>query len=292
MIGRRPPRALGLVVTGSLVFLYAPLVVAIFFAFNKGGNLSFPFKGFSLRWFRQVFGDPEFTEPLKTSAMVSLVTAALAVAIGTAASLAFVRHRRRTLRVVEGASRLPAMLPPLLIGASMLTAIAAFGFGLSFRTVVAGQLVYVIPFVLVVITARASGIPRELEEAARDLGASPSETFRRIQLPLLAPAIVGATILAFAFSFDEVLITTWTVGNSPTLPIFLVSRMRREIDPSINAVATVLLVIPWIALAIGFLVEARSIGRLGGAMRGRAKAALGADEDGATIARASSGSGL
>ena len=105
----------------------------------------------------------------------------------------------------------------------------------------------------------------ELDEAARDLGSGPFQTFRRITLPLIFPAIAGAALLAFAFSFDEVLVTNFTSGTTVTLPVYVYSKLHRSIDPSINAVATLLMAVPWLALAIAvpFFRRTGRIGPLG-----------------------------
>lgn len=257
----RFPRPLVLVVGALIAFLYAPVAVAVVFAFNSGSTLSVPLQGLSLRWFRAVLADPGFRDALTNSLLVAVVTAGGTALIGTASAFVIVRRRSRPVAALEGFSRLPVMLPPLLIGASLLTTIAASGVALSLMTVTVGHLVYVIPYVVVVVVARLRSVDLELEQAARDLGAGPLETFRRVTLPLLTPAVLGAAMLAFAFSFDEILITTFTSGLDSTLPMFIVSKMRRTIDPSINAVATVLLLVPWIALALALVTTRRSIAR-------------------------------
>jgi ABC-type spermidine/putrescine transport system permease subunit II len=252
-------RPLTLVVYALLLFLYAPLIVAVLFAFNSGGNLSWPLKGLSLRWFDKIFSDPSFSSAMATSAQVATVVALLAVVIGTAAAFVFARRRTRTSAVVEAMSMLPVMLPPLLIGVSMLTAIAAFAIPLSLTTIAAGHLVYVVPYVIVVVAARLRTFDPQLEEAGRDLGERPVSVLRRVTLPVIAPAVLGAGMLAFAFSFDEIQITNFTAGQSPTLPVYVFSAMRRSVDPSINAVATVLLVVPWVAFLLGALILGRSL---------------------------------
>jgi spermidine/putrescine transport system permease protein len=254
----RRPRLLTGVVCALLLFLYAPLIVAVLFAFNSGGNLSWPLQGLSLRWFDKIFGDPSFSSAMGTSAQVAAIVAVLAIVIGTCAAFVFVRRRTRLTAAGEGLSMLPVMLPPLLIGVSMLTAIAAFAVPLSLATIAAGHLVYVVPYVIVVVAARLRTFDPQLEEVARDLGERPIHVLRRITLPVIAPAVLGAGMLAFAFSFDEIQITNFTAGASPTLPVYVFSAMRRSVDPSINAVATVLLVIPWVAFLAAALILARS----------------------------------
>jgi ABC-type spermidine/putrescine transport system permease subunit II len=108
--------------------------------------------------------------------------------------------------------------------------------------------------VIVVVVARLSNFDLHMEEAARDLGAHPLLVLRRITLPIIAPAVLGAAALSFAFSFDETLITNFTAGQTPTLPLYVVSKMRLSVDPSINAVTTILLVMPWLGLLVGGLI--------------------------------------
>jgi ABC-type spermidine/putrescine transport system permease subunit II len=153
------------------------------------------------------------------------------------------------------------MLPPLFLAIGLFTAMDLFNITPGFATIVVGQLLYVIPYVLVVVTARLIGFDLELEQVARDLGAGPLQALRRITFRIVAPAILGAAILAFAFSFDEVLITNFTAGEQATLPLYVFSKLRRTVDPTVNAVATVLIVIPWIALGVAwFIVRTRGFG--------------------------------
>jgi spermidine/putrescine transport system permease protein len=145
------------------------------------------------------------------------------------------------------------MIPPLLLGIALLITIDLFHLVPSLGTVSVGHILYVLPFVIVIVAARLRTLDPEIELAARDLGAGVTETVRRITLPVVAPAVVAAAAVAFAFSFDEILITTFTSGLEPTLPLYVVSRLRRTIDPSVNAVAFILMAVPWIALGVGAL---------------------------------------
>jgi len=245
----RRPRALGVVTFLLLAFLYLPLVVVVLFAFNGSSNLSWPIHGLSLRWFSEIFSDPNFSGALITSIEASSIVAALSAAFATAAALVFTRRPTRPARLLRAAALLPAMAPPLFIAVALFTAMDLLGITPALPTIVLGQLVITSPFVLVIVTARLERFDVELEAAARDLGAGAAETLGRITLPIVMPAIIGAALLAFAFSFDEVLITNFTSGTTTTLPIYIYSKLHRSIDPSVNAVATLLLVIPWLALA-------------------------------------------
>jgi spermidine/putrescine transport system permease protein len=263
---RRLPSPLFVVVLLLIVFLYLPLIVVALYAFNSGSNLSWPLHGLGLRWFRVLFSDPNFSSAFRTSAEVAVVVALTSAAIATAAALVFARVHSRITRGLQALTLVPAMLPPLFLAIALFTAMDYFKVQPGFGPIVLGHLLIVIPFVLVVIAARLQRLEPELDEAARDLGSGPFQTFRRITLPIIFPAIAGAALLAFAFSFDEVLVTNFTSGTTVTLPVYVYSKLHRSIDPSINAVATLLMVVPWLALAIAvpFFRRTGRIGPIGG----------------------------
>jgi ABC-type spermidine/putrescine transport system permease subunit II len=258
----RRPRLLTGSAVALFVFIYVPLVVVVVFAFNGGANMSWPLHGVSLRWFRLIFGDPAFVSGLETSAVAALATAVLAGMTGTTAAFAFVRRPSRIRRWLESGSRLPVMLPPLFIGISLVAAMKTFAVEPSLATIVAGLVIVTTPFVVLIVGARLRNYDLAVEQAARDLGATPSMVLRRITFPLIAPSILGAMVIAFAISFDEVLITNFTSGTRQTLPLFVLSRMRRTIDPSVNAVATTLLLVPWVAVGLSLLVQRRRSSRV------------------------------
>jgi ABC-type spermidine/putrescine transport system permease subunit II len=256
----RRSRVLTISAAALAVFIYLPLVVVVAFAFNGGANLNWPLHGLSLRWFRLIFGDEAFLSGLRTSAVAALSTAIVAGIIGTTAAFAFVRRPSRFSAWLESGSRLPVMLPPLFIGISLVAAMKTFAIDPSLATIIAGHVIITTPFVILIVGARLRNYDLAVEQAARDLGATPRMVLRRITLPLIAPSILGAMVISFAISFDEVLITNFTSGTRQTLPLFVLSRMRRTIDPSVNAVATILLVVPWVAVLV-FLLAQRSRAR-------------------------------
>lgn len=258
---RRLPRPLSVVAIALLVFLYLPIAVVVLYAFNAGSNLTWPPEGLSLRWFEEMFSDPGFSAAFWTSVKVALLSTAIATTAGVLAALVFTRNRWWATKVVESASRLPIMLPPLLIGVALLTAIAAANLRLSLATVVTGHVILIVPYVVVVVVARLDSFDLQLERAARDLGARPPQVIGRVTLPVIAPAVLGAALLAFGLSFDEIYVTSFTAGGDPTLPLFVLSKLRRIVDPTINAVATVMLVIPWVALGLSALIMGRSLRR-------------------------------
>jgi ABC-type spermidine/putrescine transport system permease subunit II len=245
-------RNLGLriVVYVCIAFLYVPLIVVILYAFNGASSLSWPIHGLSLRWFQAIFNDPTFTHAFGVSLEAAVLTALIASVVATMAGLAFTRRRTRVFAALQSLSIVPAMMPPLFIAIALFTAMDKFNISPSLLTIVTGHLIIVIPFVLVVVSGRLRQFDVELEWAARDLGAGVGQALRRITIPVILPAAVGAALLAFAFSFDEVLVTNFTSGLTTTLPIYIYAKLHRSIDPSVNAVATLLMATPWIALAL------------------------------------------
>jgi len=243
-----------------ILFLYAPLAVATIYAFNSGTRLVWPPEGVSLRWFGHVFGDELFRNAFATSMTAAVATAVVSSSIGTVAAIVFTRRSTKLARLVEALGRLPVMLPPLFVGIGFVALMKATSLAPSMLTIVAGHTIVVIPFVILVVTARLRTYEVEVEQAARDLGATPLQVIGRITLPIIAPAVFGAFLVAFAFSFDELLITNFTSGTQSTVPIYVLGRLRRLVDPGANAVAVILLLIPWISFGVGQVVLKRFTG--------------------------------
>lgn len=254
---------LALIAVLLMLFLYAPLVIAVMYGFNDGRSLAWPPKGFSLRWFINIVQDPAFRTAFMNSMIAALTTAVIATVIGTAAAFAFTRIRSRTSRATETLGRLPVMLPPIFIGIGFVALMRLTSARPGMLTIIAGHVVVALPWVILVVAARLRTMEPEIELAARDLGAGAWQTMRRITLPILAPAIFGAALLAFAWSFDELLVTNFTSGQLSTVPIYVLGKLRRSYDPSANAVATILLLIPWITFGIAALFLRRSGGNIG-----------------------------
>jgi ABC-type spermidine/putrescine transport system permease subunit II len=241
----------------ALIFLLVPLVIVVLFSFHRTGALSFPFEGFSLRWYRDVFSSFEFREALKNSAVVASVTAAGTLLLGTAAAYGLSRMRSRLRGPMSLLFFLPLTLPGLFLGISMLVFFARLDLKLSLGTVVLAHLVYVFPYFLLISLAALDRIDPALEESAADLGASPWVVFRRVTLPQIWPILVGATALAFALSFDEFIITFFVIGQDSTLPMFIWSTLRRTVDPSINTISTLLMAITLLLWVVAFLFAVR-----------------------------------
>lgn len=251
---------LAMVTTLLMVFLFAPLAVAALYAFSAVPSLTWPFQGWSLLWFERLFADPQFRKAFITSVEVALITAILATVIGTAAAFVFTRLYNRLTTGTQALARLPVMLPGLFIGVGFVALMVLVRFSPGFAVITAGHVVVAVPWVILVVSSRLMTYDVELEAAARDLGAGPFQTLRRITLPIIAPAVAGAALLAFAWSFDETLITIFTRGQETTVPLYIVGKLRRVVDPTGNAVAVILLLIPWVAFGLAAIFMRKSGG--------------------------------
>jgi spermidine/putrescine transport system permease protein len=222
-------------------FLYAPIGILVVFSFNASRQTAF-WAGFTLDWYRQLLDDPSLFQAVRTSLAVAAATTVLAVLLGTPAALALARHGFRGQRATQALLYLPVIIPEVVLGAALVTFFGAVGLSLSIATVVIAHVVFSVSYVAVVVRARLAGLDPALEEAARDLGAGPFETFRRVTLPLAAPGIVAAALLVFTLSIDDYVITSFVAGvGATTLPLYIYSMLKVGVTPEVNAVSTLLL---------------------------------------------------
>lgn len=247
-----PGRFTGLVTVAGMLFLWLPLLVVVLFSLHTTASLSFPFDGFSLRWYERIFESPEVRAAARNSLVVATSTALVTLVLATLAAYGMSRSRSRWRAPLSLLFFLPITLPGLFIGVALLIAFSRLEYSLSLVTVTIAHLVYVFPFFFLLARAALERLDPALEEAAADLGATGWTIFRRVTLPQVWPVLVGAACLAFALSFDEFIITFFVVGPDPTLPLFIWSSLRRTIDPSINAISTLLLAFTVLLFVVTF----------------------------------------
>jgi putative spermidine/putrescine transport system permease protein len=241
------------------VFMYLPLFLIVLYAFNKSAINSWPFPGFSTRWFDKLSHDQDAKDALWLSVKVALFATAFAVVLGTAMAFAFARHHFRGREAVNFAVTLPIILPGVITGVALASFFLFTGTDLSVRTVIIGHTTFCIVLVFNNVLARLRRVSPSLEEASRDLGASGLQTFRYVTLPTIRTALVAGALLSFALSFDEIAVTFFLAGSdTTTLPLWILGAFRNAQSlPEVNAVATVILIIslPMIALAAWLMRE-------------------------------------
>ncbi|MBL4929433.1 ABC transporter permease [Fuscibacter oryzae] len=243
-----------------LLFLFGPLAVITLFAFHSSPALSFPFEGFSLKWFRAILDDPQFLAALKNSTIVAVAASVLTGILGTLAALALPRLPKRSLATFNMLTFAPIALPGLFLGIALLALFERLGIYRSLWTVTIAHTLFTLPFFIETVRSRVAYFDASLEEAARDLGATPVQTFRLVTLPILFPTLMGGMLLSFALSFDEVVITVFVVGEKNTLPFYILSMMRRTVNPTINAASVLAMGLSLASLLLGglfFLMQRR-----------------------------------
>jgi putative spermidine/putrescine transport system permease protein len=241
------------------VFLYLPLLLIVLYAFNETNINSWPFPGFSTRWFDKLAHDSVPKDAAWLSVRIALFATALALVLGTSMAFAFARFRFFGRELVNFAVTLPIILPGVITGVAMASLFLFTGTDLSTRTVIIGHTTFCIVLVFNNVLARLRRLPPSLEEASRDLGASGFQTFRHVTLPSIRTALVAGALLSFALSFDEIAVTFFLAGaDTTTLPLWILGAFRNTQNvPEVNAAATVILLIslPMIAVAAYLMRE-------------------------------------
>ena len=244
----------------TYAFLYLPIIVVVIFAFNDSTSAVTRWAGFTLRWFEVALDDKVVQRALLNSFLVAVPNAFMATIFGTMAALGLQRVGKRLRLTFDTLTYMSIIVPEIVIALSTLVLFATgfdliesvFGIKLNFGhpTIIAAHVLFNTSLVLLLVRARLSGMDRTLVEASSDLFATPWRTFRQITFPMLLPAIVAGFLLAFTFSFDDYVITTFVSGpGSSTLPLFIFGQVKRGVTPETNAVATMIL-----AFTIGMLL--------------------------------------
>jgi len=241
-MGARLPRWLLAFTAAVLALLHLPLVVLVAFSFNAS-KFSVEWTGFTLNWYRRLAERRDILRALRGSLIVGGSATLLSVALGTLIALALARHRFRGRTIYEAMLYAPIVTPEIVVGISMLILLVLVHVPLGLATITIAHVAFSVPFVAVVVLARLSGMDEHLEEAAMTLGADEIAAFWKITVPLLWPGILAGALLAFIMSFDDYVITSFVAGSgSSTLPLVIYGMVRRNIEPSINAISTLILV--------------------------------------------------
>jgi spermidine/putrescine transport system permease protein len=260
-------RVLWLLAVLVLAFLYLPIVLLVLFSFNEPRTPGLPITGLTLGWYQKALGNRVLLDAVWNSLLVAGVVAVLATIIGTMAAFPLVRGRIRFPGVARVFATLPIMLPGMLLGIAILIFLRrVLDMQLSLATVVAGHLVFTVPFVILIVAARLQGFDRNLEWAAADLGADARRTVRHIILPLIWPAILAGALISVTLSIDEFVVTFFTVGPQLTLPIYIYTQIKFGVTPEVNAIATLMLAatLGLLAVAVGVLAVRRRLRARGG----------------------------
>lgn len=234
---------LGLWLAALLVylFLYLPLAVVVVYSFNDS-RLNAEWVGFTWRWYQVLLADEEMLQAAVNSVLIALGASLVATMLGTMAGLAMHRYRLRVLPILVIT---PVAMPEILLGVSLLLFfIQVLHLTLGLVSVLIAHITFCVGFVAIVVRARLAGMDESIFEAARDLGATPWQTFRRVTLPLILPAVIAGALMSFTLSIDDFVITFFTAGvGVSTLPLQIYSMIKVAVTPEVNAVSTLLMLL-------------------------------------------------
>ena len=233
-----------------MLITYLPLLVVVVFSFNDS-KLTVGWKGFTLRWYQELFRDAALMEALGNSILLGVLSCLFAAVIGTLGAIGMARVHFKTKGMMEYLSTIPMIVPEIILAMAFMAFFSTLGLPFGMVTLVIAHTAFCIPYVFMMVKARLVGIDKSLEEAARDLGASPARTFFDITLPLIMPAVLSGCILAFAMSFDDVVISIFVTGpRLSTLPIKVYTQLKTGVTPEINALCTVILAVVMVVLLV------------------------------------------
>jgi spermidine/putrescine transport system permease protein len=241
-------------------FLYLPIAVLIVYSFNGSGVGGFPPRDLTLAWYRTLFADNAIWESVANSLLVAAAAVVIAVGLGIPAALALDRAQFPGKAVFRRLVLLPLILPGIITGLSLLMLFARAQIKLSLLTIVIGHGTALISVATTEIFAGVQKVDRAQEEASLDLGANYWQTFWRIMLPNLRLPIIGAALLIFTLSMDEIAVSFFLIGRDNTLPLEIWGRLRRGITPEINAISTIIFGFSLVAIVLWYRLRARAEG--------------------------------
>jgi putative spermidine/putrescine transport system permease protein len=251
MEGRLGRAGLTLWAVGVVLFLWLPLGIILVYAFNTSNIQSWPIPGVTLRWFRVAWNDPEARDALLLSLKAALAATAVALVLGTMAAVAISRFQFFGREIFSFLLVLPIALPGVITGIALSSFYTFWGVNFSLWTIVVGHATFCVVIVYNNVLARLRRTSPSLTEASMDLGADGWQTFRFVTFPVLSTALISGALLAFALSFDEVIVTLFTAGAQNTLPIWILGKIRLGQQlPEVNAVVFVVVVLTIIPVVI------------------------------------------
>jgi spermidine/putrescine transport system permease protein len=243
-----------------LIYTFIPIAVVVLMSFNQPkSKLIYKFDAFTLQNWLHPCADPSMCHAVSRSIQIGLLATVAATVLGTMMAFALVRHRFEGRSAANLVIFMPMASPEIVMGSSLLALFVASGFGgqLGFFTILIAHIMFCLSFVVVTVRARLAGLDNNLEQAAMDLYATESETFRRITFPLVFPGILAAALLSFSLSFDDFIVTNFNHGNTITFPMFVWGSAQRGIPPQVNVVGTVMFAVALLLVLGGGVLQRR-----------------------------------
>lgn len=250
MTARQGGRALRGYYLLLLSLLYLPIGILLVFSFSANTTISFPIQGFTLEWYQELFSDRTLIGAAQNSVVVAVASSTVATALGTAIAVLLLRYEFRGKTLLAALAVLPLIVPAVVLGVALLILFRALDLPLSIVSIGAAHVVVSLPFTTLIVFARLTGFDRALEDAAMDLGGTYATALRLVVLPIIAPSIVAAWLVAFTVSFDEVALALFLAGRDPTFPVHLAGQIEFTGNLPVLIAAAVLLMVGSLSLLL------------------------------------------
>ena len=252
-------RWLGVYAGVIIAYLFIPVMVMILFGFNDHTDrFNLTWEGFTLEHYRGLFEIPELIEALKNSLLIAALSTVVATILGTMIALALTRYRFKGRSGLNLFIFVPMATPEIVLGVSLLAMFVTVNLSRGFTTILIAHIMFSISYVVVTVKARTSGFNREVEEAAKDLGATPWVTFWTVTFPLIFPGILAAGLLAFVLSIDDYVITTFNAGSTLTLPLWIFGVSRFGVPAQVNVIGTLIFMIGVLYVIVSLIRNRRA----------------------------------
>lgn len=232
-----------------LIFFYLPIVYIIVFSFNGSRSLTH-LDGFSIRWYRKMFNDKTMMESVIYTIIIASIATVVSTVVGTVTSIGLSKSRPLLKKSIEQINNLPIMNPEIVTAIGMLMFFSALGIKKGFVTLLLAHIMFCIPYVMLSVTPKLRSLDANLADAAMDLGATPLQALTKVIVPQIMPGIVSGSLIAFTMSFDDFVISYFVTGNGVSNISILVYTMSKRINPSINALSTLVIFIITVVLII------------------------------------------
>ena len=238
-----------IILTLTMLFFYLPILYIIVFSFNDSRSLT-KFSGFSLRWYEKMFADSTMMEAVLYTVVIALIATVVSTVVGTITAIGLSKSRKVVQKMVERINDLPVMNPDIVTAISLLMFFSVLTVKKGFGTLLIAHIMFCIPYVMLSVTPKLRSLDPNLIDAAMDLGATPFQALTKVIVPQIKPGIVSGALIAFTMSFDDFVISYFTTGNGVSNISILVYTMSKRVNPSINALSTIVILLITLALGI------------------------------------------
>lgn len=238
-----------IILTLTMLFFYLPILYIIIFSFNDSRSLT-KFGGFSLRWYEKMFADSTMMEAVLYTVIIAVIATVVATVVGTITAIGLSKSRKVVQKMVERINDLPVMNPDIVTAISLLMFFSVLTVKKGFGTLLIAHIMFCIPYVMLSVTPKLRSLDRNLIDAAMDLGATPFQALTKVIVPQIKPGIVSGALIAFTMSFDDFVISYFTTGNGVNNISILVYTMSKRVNPSINALSTIVILLITLVLGV------------------------------------------